>query len=198
MTDCHSNQKTKTAGATIIMYSDYLRQRIVFYASRNFKSTTIQRLLKEEGLNASVSGILKFLKKYRKSGTIGRAPGSGRPSKITPEMLAIVDEQMEKDDETTATQLKQLLEQHGFSISISTILRHRSRLGWTFRGSAYCQLIRAPNKIKRLNWSLKYKDDILQENLKDVVWTDECTIQSETHRRFCCRKKGRQAKPKPR
>ena len=94
MTDCHSNQKTKTAGATIIMYSDYLRQRIVFYASRNFKSTTIQRLLKEEGLNASVSGILKFLKKYRKSGTIGRAPGSGRPSKITPEMLAIVDEQM--------------------------------------------------------------------------------------------------------
>ena len=54
------------------------------------ETSTIQRLLKEEGLNASVSGILKFLKKYRKSGTIGRAPGSGRPSKITPEMLAIV------------------------------------------------------------------------------------------------------------
>ena len=32
----------------------------------------------------------------------------------------------------------------------------------------------------------------------DVIWSDECTVQMETHRRFCCRKKGEPPKPKPR
>ena len=32
----------------------------------------------------------------------------------------------------------------------------------------------------------------------DVIWTDECTVQLETHRRFCCRKKGEAPKNKPR
>ncbi|KAL5469124.1 hypothetical protein EMCRGX_G030327 [Ephydatia muelleri] len=31
----------------------------------------------------------------------------------------------------------------------------------------------------------------------DVIWSDECTVQMETHRRFCCRKKGEPPKPKP-
>ena len=51
--------------------------------------------------------------------------------------------------------------------------------GWTFRGSAYCQLIRDVNKEKRLEWALQYKND-------KVIYTDECTVQMESHRRFCC------------
>ena len=94
--------------------------------------------------------MVKFLKKYRESGTIGRKPGSGRPSIFTPDMLKLVDEAMERDDETTATQLQQILQQNGYTVSLQTILRHRSTLGWTFRGSAYCQLIRSTNKLKRL------------------------------------------------
>jgi hypothetical protein len=38
----------------------------------------------------------------------------------------------------------------------------------------------------------------MNEQLKDVVWTDETSIQLETHRRFCCRKRGQQARLKPR
>ncbi len=33
------------------------------------------------------------------------------------------------------------------------ILRGRRQLGWTYRGSAYCQLIRQANKVKRLEWA---------------------------------------------
>ena len=32
----------------------------------------------------------------------------------------------------------------------------------------------------------------------DVIWSDETTVQLETHKRYCCRKKGQKPKPKPR
>ena len=47
------------------------------------------------------SGVLKFLRKYHTTGSLRRRPGSGRPTKVTPDILRIVEEQME-DDETTA------------------------------------------------------------------------------------------------
>jgi len=31
-----------------------------------------------------------------------------------------------------------------------------------------------------------------------VIWSDECSVQLETHRRFCCCKKGEAPKSKPR
>ncbi len=121
-------------------------------------------------------------------------PGSGRPTKITEEVKKIVEEQMRKDDETTASQLFKLLIVKGHPLSLRTILRCRTDLGWTFRGSAYCQLIRHPNKVKRLEWARKYKED----DFTDVIWTDECSVQLESHRRFCCRKKNEPPKNKPR
>ena len=101
---------------------------------------------------------------------------------------------MQHDDETTAVQLFHLLKEKGYSISLRTILRCRTDLGWTFRGSSYCQLIRQANKIKRLDWAKINLNDKFQ----NVVWTDEATIQLETHRRFSCHKKGERPKNKPR
>ena len=72
---------------------------------------------------------------------------------------------MRQDDETTAFQLYKLLVEKGYNISRRTILRCRRDLGWTFRGSSYCQLIRHANKVKRLEWAKKYKDD----NFDNVV-----------------------------
>ena len=139
-------------------------------------------------------GVHKFLIVYNESGSIARRPGSGRLPKVTAKVKALVEEQMQRDDETTAYQLHQMLVESEISISLRTILRCRTSLGWTFRGSAYCQLIREANKVKRLEWSERYKDD----NFDDVIWTDESTIQLENHRRFCCRKQGQAPKPKPR
>ena len=176
------------------MYSLYKRQRIIFYHNQGYKAPTIERLLRAEGFAASRRGISKFIAKYRETGSIGRQTGSGRPLKITAEVKEIVEEQMQTDDETSAHQLHRLLKSHGHNISLCTILRCRTALGWTFRGSSYCQLIRHANKQKRLDWAERHTD--LAFN--DVVWTDECTVQLESHRRFCCRKRGQPAKNKPR
>ena len=101
---------------------------------------------------------------------------------------------MQTDDETSAYQLHRLLRSRGYNISLSTILRCRKALGWTFCGSAYCQLIRNANKEKRLDWARQN----VNLSFDNVVWSDECTVQLESHRRYCCRKKGHPAKNKPR
>lgn len=124
--------------------------------------------------------------------------GSGRPTKITRDVLRIVEAQMQADDETTAVQLQKLLVDNGHPLSLKTILASREKLGWTFRGSAYCQLIRHQNKLKRLQWAKDHLDEASNNRFNDVVWTDESSIMLESHRRFCCRKKGAAPKPKPR
>ena len=100
---------------------------------------------------------------------------------------------MRRDDETTASQLHVILTAMGYSISLRTILRCRTSLGWTFRGSAYCQLIRDVNKQKRLDFALDHRHD----NFANVIFTDECPVQLESHRRRCC-KEGERPRNKPR
>lgn len=181
-----------------MVFSEYKKQRILYYNLQGFKVPTIAKLLQEEGMSAcSRRGIAKFLKRYRETGTIARRPGSGPPSKITAEVKRIVEERMRADDETTAVQLHAHLNSLGYSLSLATILRCRSALGWTFRGSSYCQLIREANKTKRLEWARKNEGEAA-EGFLDVIWSDECSIQLETHKRFCCRKRGEPPKNKPR
>ena len=105
---------------------------------------------------------------------------------------------MERDDETTAAQLQKVLQEAGVSLSLRTILRSRKALGWTFRGSAYCQMIREPNKAKRLGWAKENLTAAQTDGFKDVIWTDECTVQLESHRRHSYRKEGCLPRPKPR
>ena len=110
------------------MFSSYKRQRILTYYFQGYKSPTIAKLLKEDKLLASWQGVRKFLKHYRKTGTIGRSAGSGRRAKISPEIRQIVGGQMRLDDETTACQLHALLTSKGFDLSLRTILRCRTPL----------------------------------------------------------------------
>ena len=95
---------------------------------------------------------------------------------------------MQIDDETTAIQLQKILVENGHPLSLNTILRSRDRLGWAFRGSAYCQMIREQNKEKRLDWARLYLDESQSNGFQDVLYTDESSIMLESHKRFCCRK----------
>ena len=178
-----------------MVYTEYIKQRILFYFHcQGYKAPMIAKLLHEEKLTVTREGVHKFIKHYQDTGAISRKPGSGRPSKITAEIKAIVDDQMIRDDETSAYQLHQLLVSKGYDISLRTILRCRTSLGLTFRGSAYCQMIREANKAKRLQWAI----DNQELEFDDVVWTDECTVQLESHRRYCFRKIGQKPRNKPR
>ncbi len=145
----------------------------------------------------SRKAVWAVLKRYDHNGTILRMPGSGRRAKAyDARVRSIVEANMQDDDETTAIQLYHQLIKNGITMSITTILRSRLSLGWTFRGSAYCQMIRVVNKTKRLAWA----QDCLErsDDFRDVVWTDETSVQLENHKRQCCRKIGQPPKRKPR
>ena len=70
-----------------------------------FKLLTICRMFQEEGLIANRMGIHKFLQKHRATNNIERRPGSGQPMKMTAAVKALIEQQMQDDDETTAVQL---------------------------------------------------------------------------------------------
>ena len=177
-------------------YSDYLKRRALHFHAMGLSPRAIADALAAEGLSATRQGLALLIKRYDRTSTLERCTGSGRPSKITSRVKAIVDSQMREDDETTAVQLAAILKQQGIQLSLSTILRSRTALGWTFRGSAYCQMIRHANKLKRLEWAQRNVHEA-EQGFLDVIYTDETSIQLEAHRRFCCRKRGEPAKPKP-
>ena len=85
------------------------------------------------------------------------------------------------------------LQQQGYNQSERTILLGRCLLGWSYRGSDYCQVIRPINKLE---WAQKYI--MHMDDFKNIIWTDETTVQLESHKRFCCCKDGRQPRYKPR
>lgn len=157
-------------------------------------SEILEHLMLEDGIQASRQGIRLFVKRYQLNKTIARKPGSGLPPKLSPALKQLIEDAMRNDDETTATQLQVILASKGIYVSLATIVRSRLELGWTYRGSAYCQLIRQENKQKRLEWAQKF----LHDDFDNVIWTDETSVQIETHKRFCYRKEGERPRPKPR
>ena len=178
---CASIRSTSlTTRSTTMVFSDYTKQRIVLFHREGHGPSKIVQLLAREGISASKTGIAKFLGRYRRTGSTARQKGSGGKWKITGEIKKLVEEQMRRDDESTTSQLHALLSREGHRLSLSTVLRCRSQLGWTYRGSAYCQVICDANKVKWLDWARAN----IGGDFSDVIYTDECSIQIESHRRF--------------
>ena len=145
-----------------MVYSEYTKLRILFYHFKGLKAPTIARYLQAENIYCARQNVAIFIKKYRQTKSICRRSGSGRPSKLTAEVKAIVEKETRKDDETTAHLLHQLLLSRGYRINLRTILRCRTSLGWTFRGSAYCQylLLNVIVHTYMYRWSVKINDAI--------------------------------------
>ena len=178
-----------------MVYQDYTKQRILSLFWQGYKiSEIVEYLALEDEIQTTRQGIRLFLNRYKLYRTISRKPGSGLPPKLTPALKQLIEDAMKEDDETTATQLQGILAARNVYVSLATIVRNRLELGWTYRGSAYCQLIRQPNKEKRLEWARKY----IHDDFENVIWTDETSVQIETHKRLCYRKEGEPPRPKPR
>lgn len=178
-----------------MVYGEYTKQRILSLYWQGVKiSGIVEILVLEDGISSTNQGVRKFIKRFKETNSIARKIGSGLPPKLSPANQKIIEDAMRTDDETTATQLQHHLASHGVYVSLTTIVRNRIQLGWTYRGSAYCQLIRRVNKDKRLDFARKY----LHDSFEDVIWSDETSVQLETHKRFCYRKVGEAPRPKPR
>lgn len=178
-----------------MVMSEYTKLRVLSLHWRGLKVSAIAEcLVLEDHIRVSKQGIRLFLKRYAITKTITRKPGSGYTVKLSREIQRLIDTAMHEDDETTATQLQARLAAHGVHVSLATIVRNRVQLGWIYRGSAYCQLIRDVNKQKRLEFAITH----LHDSFDDVIWSDETTVQLESHRRRCYRKEGQKPHLKPR
>ena len=178
-----------------MVYSGYTKQRILSLFWQGLKiSAIVECLVLEDDIKTTKQGVRQLLKRYRRYSSIARQPGSGSPPKLSLTNQKIIEDAMQEDDETTATQLQAKLADCDVYVSLATIIRSRAQLGWTYRGSAYCQLIRQQNKQKRVDWAQTY----LGDDFVNVVWSDETTVQLETHRRHCYQKEGQKPHPKPR
>ena len=178
--------------------TEHMKVRIVSLKSTipGVSFQKLEQILAAEGMETTKETIRRFWHRYNSTGQLANLRSSGRKRKEAQHILEMVDSVMEENDETTISQLKHSLKSRGIDLSESTILRFRSKLGWRYRGAAYCQMIREVNMLKRLQWA----QEILQtsDTFHDVIWSDESTIQLESHKRFCCRKKGSKPRNKPR
>ena len=108
--------------AVAMVFSVHKKQSILFYHFQGVKPHMIALLLQEEKMWVSKWGVAKFLKTFQ-TGTIRLRLGSGRPSKVTAKIKVIVEEQMRRDDETTAYQIHRLLVEKGYQLSRRTTRR---------------------------------------------------------------------------
>ena len=140
-----------------MVYSTYVKQRILALRREGLSYGKIAKALQEEGHSVTKSGVHQFAKSYDDRGTISRKTGSGKKSIVNDDIKRTIEEQMNKDDETTIEELKAILTGKGYSASLSSIGRWRCDLGWTSKSTKYCQMIREKNVEKRLQWALEHK-----------------------------------------
>ena len=65
-------------------------------------SAAAKQLSNEYGIEVSGLTISMFLMHYKRKRSMTRQMGSGRPSKMTEDILRVVEVKMQADDETTA------------------------------------------------------------------------------------------------
>jgi len=107
---------TKSA---VMVLSDCIKLQILTLFWKGFKISAIKDILVlEDETIVSRQSIRLFLKRFAKRGYIGRKLGSGMTLKLSPAILELIEQCMQEDDETTATQLAA----HNVHVSLSTVL----------------------------------------------------------------------------
>ena len=167
------------------------RLRIIGMWQRNVTQRAIRSILAEEGIHVSLVSTCRLIRKFRETKSVLDHRTNKSPKILTEEQHRFIDNAMANNNELTGTQLRDKLKEQypSLEVSISTVKRTRRNLGWVSKRTRYCALISETNREKRKKWS---EERIAQNDLelKDVIWTDECTVQLEPHRKSLFHKKG--------
>ena len=174
--------------------SMYARQHIRQLTNEDTSASKIVEALRQEGITTCRQTVWRIQRHIEDHSTVEPLHKSGCPTKLSATVLQFIENSMQRDDETTGKELVTTLRGNGVSVSTTTVLKGRRLLGWTRRGTAYCQVIRAANRIKRLEWACEN----VGASFENVIWSDETSVQMESHRRFHCYKKGLKLWYKPR
>ena len=163
-----------------------------FMENRKLTLSELERTLALEGIVTTRKTIAATIAKWRTTRHTQNLPRSGRPTMIPKLHQLFIEKKMQENDELTAADLLDLMiarfGRRHCGYSKRTLARARKDLGWTFNTVRYCQAIREGNKAKRLEWCKERLDE--GEMFDDVIFTDECTVQLDRHRRRSYRKKG--------
>jgi len=156
----------------------------------------IQAHLAKEDFTVSKKSLCLLMKKYRITGSVADHRTVKPPRKLTDEHYQFLDECME-NDELTATKLQAILKEKYplLNVSVSTVKRARMELGWTAKKTRYGALVSEVNQEKQVEWCREQQETGDMES-DDVLFTDECTVQLDSHRRVMFYKKGQPVKYK--
>ncbi len=171
--------------------SNETRQRVVMMWRKGRSLRGIQKRLEQEEIKVSIVSLCKLTQKFRLYNSVLNRPTYKPPRILGEEHLRFIDDTMAQDQEMTGTHLTKVLQQKfpTLTVSISTVKRARRELGWFSKKTRYCALISDKNKLKRVEWC-KERLTLNDTQFEDVIWTDECTVQLEPHRKRYFRKEG--------
>ena len=175
--------------------TSYTRSRIEALYNQGFRPTKIFKVLSEERLKVSFASVTRIIRKIEDTGSTKNLHRSGRSTKLSAEAKSFIELMMRKNDEATSTQIQKKLTKHGIIVHPSTVRRSRNKLGWTLQRTAYCQLIKDVNKVKRLEYALQIMES--GDTFHNVVFSNECSVSLQQYRRTCYRKVGEPTKKKP-
>ena len=134
-----------------------------------------------------------LIRKYIPTGSVADFRPLTPKKKLQDEYYRFVDDCMALDPELSITRLYRLFKEEypQLPVSESTIKRVRKDLGLVAKKTRYCALVSDKIKLARLEWCKRMMtgEDANLE-FDDVVWTDECTVQLESHRLVTFRKTG--------
>lgn len=165
------------------------RKRVIVLKRAGYTLPEVHKMIVEgEGRNVSLRSIYRLWKKFSSTHTIADLPRKKRDNILTDQMLDEIDTLLLENDELNARQLRDRLVDHypSLKVSLSTIKRCRKKKGWVCTRPHYCQLLRQVNKIKRLEWCQRQISN--NEEFKDIIFSDECTVQLDQHSKLCFRK----------
>ena len=175
--------------------TSYTRSRIESLYNQGSRPAKIFKELSKEGLKVSFASVTRIIKKIQDTGSTKNLHRSGRPTKLSADAKSFIEHQMRKNNEATSRQIQKKLAKCGIMVHPSTVRRSRNKQGWTLQCTAYCQLIRDANKVKRLEYALQIMES--GDTLHNVIFSDECSVSLEQYWQTCYRKVGELTKRKP-
>ncbi len=173
--------------------SSFLKERIIEEITAiGYQPTQVVQNLKRRGYEVSKKTVCRYYWRNKSNGSLERKPGSGRPKKLSPVILAAVQSEMAKSDEKTAKELHQTIAAPlNLEIHARTLMRGRKLIGYDCKSTQYCQFVSQKNQLIREQWAKEQLEAIKNGyRFEDIIFTDETKIILNSHRPKCCRRKG--------
>lgn len=172
------------------------RIRVVRLRKNGMSYAKIVEDLKKIDVTVSRTALSVLYKKYRETGSVEYQKRTGKSRLHTQAHTDFVNKCMNDVPDMSAKVLKgKIQEEFDINVSKSAVTRFRRKLGWTLSLTHYNQMIREPNKEKRVDWCKVQVDN--KETFDDVIFTDESKIMMKNICRRSYRMKGQPKKGIP-